>query len=150
MPITDLSSIIPESQIDPAIARDTETVAAIGAHVGASDPHPIYLTQTEGDGRYLQLKRNIYQFATGIQQGTQTNTTHNLDATKIQSVSALIFINLSINAGFAPRILPGGLASLAGYHYSVNIDAGNIFCRLHPTDSSQLLNRMVSVAIDWL
>lgn len=52
MPITDLSSIIPESQIDPAIARDTETDAAMAAHLAAADSHPIYLTEAEGDGRY--------------------------------------------------------------------------------------------------
>ena len=54
MPITDLGSIIPEAQIDPAIARDIETAAAVAAHAGASDPHPIYLTQAEGDAQYRQ------------------------------------------------------------------------------------------------
>lgn len=42
MPITDLGSIIPEGQIDPAIARDTEIAAAIGAHVAGIDPHPSF------------------------------------------------------------------------------------------------------------
>ena len=45
---------ITEPQIPQAIARDTETAAAINAHATATDPHPIYLTQTEGDGRYRQ------------------------------------------------------------------------------------------------
>jgi hypothetical protein len=34
------------------IARDTEVAAAIAAHVAVADPHPAYLTQAEGDGRY--------------------------------------------------------------------------------------------------
>lgn len=34
--------------------KDLQTPsAAIAAHVAASDPHPIYLTQAEGDARYL-------------------------------------------------------------------------------------------------
>ncbi|MEG4807926.1 hypothetical protein QUA82_09875 [Microcoleus sp. F8-D3] len=46
-PLTD--SDIPES-----IARDTEVTAAINSHKAETDPHPIYLTQAEGDGRYRQ------------------------------------------------------------------------------------------------
>ena len=53
MPITDLSSIVPASQIDQAMATDSEVTAAINSHVGANDPHPTYLTQAEGDARYL-------------------------------------------------------------------------------------------------
>ena len=29
--------------------------AALAAHVAAADPHPVYLTQTEGDARYREL-----------------------------------------------------------------------------------------------
>ncbi|MEG3913573.1 hypothetical protein QT979_08565, partial [Microcoleus sp. w2-18bC1] len=36
------------------IARDSEVTAAITAHTSAADPHPAYLTQTEGDARYRQ------------------------------------------------------------------------------------------------
>ncbi len=36
------------------IARDSEVTAAVAAHAAAADPHPVYLTQTEGDGRYRQ------------------------------------------------------------------------------------------------
>jgi hypothetical protein len=44
---------ITDADIPAAIARDTETTAAITAHVVAADPHPIYLTEAEGDARYL-------------------------------------------------------------------------------------------------
>ncbi len=47
-------STITEPQIPDAIARDSEVAAAISTHVAAADPHPTYLTQTEGDGRYRQ------------------------------------------------------------------------------------------------
>lgn len=45
---------ITDADIPAAIARDTETAAAIAAHAALEDPHPIYLTQAEGDGRYRQ------------------------------------------------------------------------------------------------
>ncbi|MFA9201958.1 MAG: hypothetical protein ACEQSC_00200, partial [Candidatus Nanopelagicaceae bacterium] len=40
------------SRID--LATGAEVTAAIAAHAAASDPHPTYLTQTEGDARYPQ------------------------------------------------------------------------------------------------
>lgn len=52
--LIDLNSQIPDSRIPDGIARDSETLAAINAHVGSNDPHPIYLTQIEGDARYRQ------------------------------------------------------------------------------------------------
>lgn len=54
MPVRRTPKPIIDSDIPPGIARDTETAAAVAAHVGASDPHPIYLTQAEGDARYRQ------------------------------------------------------------------------------------------------
>lgn len=36
-------------------ASQADLAAAIAAHVAAADPHPTYLTQTEGDARYAQL-----------------------------------------------------------------------------------------------
>jgi hypothetical protein len=38
---------IADADIPATIARDTETVAAVTAHVSAIDPHPQYLTQSE-------------------------------------------------------------------------------------------------------
>lgn len=49
-----LSNPITESQIPPPVARDAEYIAADAAHVAATDPHPGYLTQAEGDARYRQ------------------------------------------------------------------------------------------------
>lgn len=46
--------LITDADIPAAIARDSETVEAMAAHTNATDPHPIYLTQTEGDERYRQ------------------------------------------------------------------------------------------------
>jgi hypothetical protein len=45
---------IGDADIPSGVARDAEVTAAITTHVNATDPHPIYLTQTEGDARYRQ------------------------------------------------------------------------------------------------
>jgi phage-related tail fiber protein len=41
--------LVPLSQLPPAIATDAELAASLSAHVGAGDPHPQYLTPSEGD-----------------------------------------------------------------------------------------------------
>jgi hypothetical protein len=48
-----------ETDIPAGIARDTEVTAAIAAHEAALDPHPQYLTQTEGDARYRELTDGV-------------------------------------------------------------------------------------------
>jgi len=77
---------IGDSDIPGSIARDTEVTAgdaavttafqtadsvvaanaasALAAHVAAADPHPVYLTQTEGDARYAQLSTVLQGSAT--------------------------------------------------------------------------------------
>lgn len=43
---------IPDTEIPSGIARDSEISAAISTHEAASDPHPVYLTSTEGNALY--------------------------------------------------------------------------------------------------
>ncbi len=72
---------IADTDLPATIARDTEVAAgdaavttafqtadatvasnaaaALAAHVAAADPHPVYLTQTEGDARYRQQSTSI-------------------------------------------------------------------------------------------
>ena len=45
---------ITEPQIPASIARDAEVISAIASHTSAIDPHPIYLTQVQGDRLYRQ------------------------------------------------------------------------------------------------
>jgi hypothetical protein len=54
--LTNLNPFIPiaDSDIPAAIARDSEVTAAVNAHLAATDPHPQYLQQSEGDARYRQ------------------------------------------------------------------------------------------------
>lgn len=49
------SGLILDTDIPSTLARDTEVAAAITAHEAAADPHPVYLTQIEGDARYREL-----------------------------------------------------------------------------------------------
>jgi hypothetical protein len=50
----ELINLNPQGGIPDEIARDTEVASAIATHLATTDPHPGYLTQTEGDGRYRQ------------------------------------------------------------------------------------------------
>ncbi|MEG3900004.1 MULTISPECIES: tail fiber domain-containing protein [unclassified Microcoleus] len=54
MPLIKKQRAITAADLPPENAMDVEVSAAINAHAGATDPHPIYLTQLEGDGRYRQ------------------------------------------------------------------------------------------------
>jgi hypothetical protein len=48
---TSLATDTEVAAADAVVASDA--AAALAAHVADSDPHPVYLTQTEGDARYL-------------------------------------------------------------------------------------------------
>ncbi|MGL4376870.1 MAG: pyocin knob domain-containing protein [Microcoleaceae cyanobacterium] len=66
MPLLNMNSgseTIAETRIDPLIARDSEVTAALNAHTAAADPHPIYLSQTEGDARYRLSSQAIPESA---------------------------------------------------------------------------------------
>ncbi|MEG4458273.1 hypothetical protein [Microcoleus sp. N9_A1] len=138
--LTNLNPAAPiaDTDIPAAIARDTEVTAAVAAHTAAADPH----------AQYLRFKK--IEFTTGSAQGSVTTTTHGLTQSKIAAFSAMIRIDLSNSAGFVPLIAPGGLAGIPGYNYSVNLDAGNIFCRLAAGDSANILNRPIVVTIFYL
>lgn len=92
---------IADSDIPNSLARDTEVAAgdaavttafqaadttvannaasALAAHVAAADPHPVYLTQTEGDTRYVQLANVLNGSATydppSLADGAEASTT---------------------------------------------------------------------------
>lgn len=92
---------IGDADIPATLARDTEVAAgdaavtaafqaadtivasnasaALAAHVAAADPHPVYLTQTEGDARYAQLSTVLIGSATydppSLADGAGTTTT---------------------------------------------------------------------------
>ena len=45
------SKALTEADMPSEVATETEVIEAINAHLAATDPHPVYLTQTEGDAR---------------------------------------------------------------------------------------------------
>ncbi|MCC3523969.1 hypothetical protein [Microcoleus sp. PH2017_20_SFW_D_A] len=51
MPLVNLQ---PSGALPPELAWDSEVAQAIANHEAKTDPHPTYLTQAEGDGRYRQ------------------------------------------------------------------------------------------------
>jgi hypothetical protein len=75
--------ILADTDIPASIARDTEVTAAITAAIAAllaqADPFPVYLNQSEGDARYVQLANVLNGSKTydppSLTTGTQTTTT---------------------------------------------------------------------------
>lgn len=102
MPITNLSPIIPASEIDPAVATDAEYLAGDAAHANATDPHLQYPTQIRGDARYLGndqglvLKIRRFTGTTDATAGT-ANFLHGLTPAKILSLTGVIGLD-----GFPP------------------------------------------------
>lgn len=114
--LIDLNSQIPDSRIPAGIARDTETTAAINAHIVAVDPHPIYLTQAEGDERYLGIEdraenswnlRSLLAPIEGV----------NWDRMRLGRLSGTVdtvSVANSIVAEYAQDISPGAIAKVLG------------------------------------
>lgn len=89
--------------VAPTIARDTEVTtaanaaqaaaeataaAALTAHEGASNPHPTYLTQAEGDARYSQFASGT---ATPSLTGMTTVPTPTIRYTKVGNLVTVYF-----------------------------------------------------------
>lgn len=67
----DVADLATQAELDVASAQaNSYSDSVVATHVAASDPHPQYLTQTEGDARYLQMS-NTRIFG----QRTVTNNT---------------------------------------------------------------------------
>lgn len=67
----DLADLATQAELDVASAQaNSYSDGVVATHVAAPDPHPQYLTQTEGDARYLQMS-NTRIFG----QRTVTNNT---------------------------------------------------------------------------
>jgi hypothetical protein len=90
--------ILTDADIPGAITRDAETTAAVAAHAAATDPHPVYLTQAEGDGRYRQ-SAGAQTFSQGIKVGAATAS----------SISRLFVLSAVVNF---PIMGAGAIASI--------------------------------------
>lgn len=71
--------LLTDTDIPGTIARGSAITAAIAALQAQSDPFPIYLNQTEGDARYVQLANVLNGSKTydppSLSAGAQTTTT---------------------------------------------------------------------------
>lgn len=118
------SKAITDADIPAAIARDTETTAAVSAHAAAADPHPIYLTQAEGDGRYLASEQSIsvrFSRFAGTTDSVTGNASflHNLNANKILQIGGRIGLD-----GFPPAYMAaafGGSCEWNLFHTATQI-----------------------------
>lgn len=135
--------LITDADIPAEIARDTETTAAIATHAALADPHPVYLTQAEGDARYLPLLFKEITFKSGSTEGSLVSMAHGLDASKIMGFSALLRTSVQ---GLTMLIPPGVLSSPAGCYYDVYLGTDFTWIRNHPTNSENALFKPVTVS----
>lgn len=147
--LMDLNSQIPDSRIPSGIARDTETLAAINAHLAAADPHPQYLTQPEGDALYPKFLRKILTSTIPSTANAMLTVPHGLAASKIIAFSSFVLVypgNIS-----EARIPPGGLTPwmTGGFYYSIDCGPTNITARTS-TNSSALFGAAITFVIDHL
>jgi hypothetical protein len=83
-----------DADLPASIARDSEVTAAVAAHEAAGDPHPVYLTQTEGDARYSQYSSG--SFSSDLSGCT---TTPSVTITWVKSGSmAMLNLQASVSA----------------------------------------------------
>lgn len=92
---------IADADIPPEIARDTETEEAVIGHVAAPDPHPIYLSEVEGDARYSKIKSKIFDGTTLTNRTGFASVTHGLDSAKVAGFTCIIELYSGIWYPFA-------------------------------------------------
>ena len=63
---SNLTGTVPLGSLPAAVATEAEVTSAIAAHAAASDPHPVYMTQPEGDARYRPLGQIPASDLTGV------------------------------------------------------------------------------------
>ena len=147
--LIDLNSQIPDSRIPDAIARDAETTAAINAHLGVVDPHPQYLTQSEGDALYPKFLRRILTSTIPSTANGMLVVPHGLAAGKIITFSSFVLVYPGSISEV--RIPPGGLAPwmTGGFYYSIDCGPTNITARTS-TNSGALFGAAITFVIDHL
>jgi len=116
-----------DADIPDFIARDTETAAAVAAHAMAGDPHPIYLTQAEGDALYRSVTGSVGVFtttATGyspclyIQEGSYTTIPAYWNFQMMQDRSIALFY---------------GVTGVTAASQKLSISTNNIFTAAPPS-----------------
>lgn len=124
----DSADVYTQAQVDTALAGKSnvghthtpaeagaEPAGAVAAHAAATDPHPQYLTEAEGDARYVlgdTLKARLAvqadiagttPLATGLKVTLQPNTTYVVEAfLRYQSTNTNIGVGFTVNGPVSP------------------------------------------------
>jgi len=168
MPIIKKYRAIADADIPAAIARDAEFAAADAAHAAAIDPHPQYLTQTEGDGRYRQssvaianadippeIARDAEVVAAlgGCKILKLTGTTNSVQGNLTVAPHGLVGDNI---CGFFCKIfhlqnwgVPSNYTRSPGYYFEVYQDDTR-FVIVPSSDSSQIVARPFSIVVFYI
>lgn len=101
-----LADLATQAELDVVSAQaNSYSDSVLSTHVAASDPHPQYLTQTEGDARYLQI--------TNTRIWGQRTITNN---TTVKAMTAAVDPTLSTNSDYSQvtgifSALPDGIVN---------------------------------------
>lgn len=137
----------PLSPASIGAATDDDISDALTAHTAASNPHPVYLTQSEGDGRYAQTTDlDDYATETQLSDGlaTKANTSHThlisdvtnlqtslngkLDASQRGAANGVASLDANVKVPAAQVPLSLGAVTLTdGASVATNASQGNVF-----------------------
>jgi len=129
--LINITGQVSDSQIPQAMARDTETAAAIAAHEGKLDPHPVYLTQIETAAAIAAHEGKLDPHPVYLTQDeADLRYRQSSTSTPIYTGSALPAANVagnSIGLGWN-SVQPGlGIAELCNYSGTGGGDAFNFY-----------------------
>ena len=131
-----------DTDIPAAIARDTETAAAIAAHVAFANPHPVYP---------IFNRKILSGFCPAAASGTNFYA-HGLNAAKIQAFSAFAIIYPGTIS--ESRIQPGGAVPawlIPNATWYIDVGPSNVGIRTAAGTASQnIFGLVVTIAIDYV
>jgi hypothetical protein len=80
------STPLADADIPGNIARDSETAAALTAHLAAPDPHLQYATQARGDARYVRKYDQRFKCAPSVSQPLPSSQLTKIIGTEILDI----------------------------------------------------------------
>ena len=132
---------IADEDLPPGVARDAETIAAINAHLAATDPHLQYATQAGADARYGLVRKIIFTGTTATTQGANSSITHGLVYSKILAFSGLVDHGNGV-------VTPGHILT-PGYEFVLSGNSTGIFVGNVAGNSGNILSKPFRLVIDY-
>lgn len=142
-----LSRALTDADIPVGIARDSEVIEAIATHVGEIDPHPIYLTQAEGDARYSIIKQKVLTGTTPSTPGYSTSLDLGINPNNL--IGFICMVGIDQGGGNILWLVPPGFPS-PGYAFTATVYAGILSVRPGLSDSANMLNRPFKALIFYM